>query len=97
MYSEKLRKKIGGTCLRSQKLSGALVESTKAKATYVSTKEKKVSTLRGPAQLSDLQGGTLCPHLSPYKWRRRQDADTPMVKFEKYSPRYTLEITPLRY
>ena len=46
---------IGGTCLRSQKPSGALAESNKD----TSTKAKEVSTLRGPAQLADLQG-TLC-------------------------------------
>ena len=28
---------------------------------YVSTKEKKVSTLRGPAQLADLQGALCVP------------------------------------
>ena len=46
---------LGGTFLRSQKPSGVLVESNKA----TTTKAKNVSTLRGPAQLADLQG-VLC-------------------------------------
>ena len=33
----------------------------------------KVSTLRGPAQLADLQGALGVPHLSFNMWRRRQD------------------------
>ena len=45
-------KLIGGTCLRSLKPSGVLVESNKD----TTTKAKKVSTLRGSAQLADPQG-----------------------------------------
>ena len=45
---------MGGTCLRSQKPSGARVESNEA--TSLRRLRKKVSTLQGPAQLADLQG-----------------------------------------
>ena len=46
-------------CLRSQNASGPLVESNKA--TYVVTKAKTVSALRGPVQLADLQGALCVP------------------------------------
>ena len=47
---------------RSQKPSGALVESSKA----TNTKTEKVSTLRGPAQLADLQRVLCVSALYPY-------------------------------
>ena len=34
-----------------------------------------MSTLRGPAQLADLQGALYVPTLEPYKWHRRQDTN----------------------
>ena len=52
-----VRKYIGGTCLRSQKPSGALVESNKA----TTAKTQKVNAIRGPAQLADLQGALCVP------------------------------------
>ena len=61
LYSGKLgNRSEARTCLRSQKLSGALVGSNK-KATYHYTKAKKVSTLQGPAQLANLQGALCVP------------------------------------
>ena len=42
-------------------ISEAIRGSGGIEYSYVSTKEKKVSTLRGPAQLADLQGALCVP------------------------------------
>ena len=44
-------------------ISEAILGSGGNEKSYISTKETKVSTLRGPAQLADLLGALCVPHL----------------------------------
>ena len=50
------------------RVSEAILGSGGVEKSYVSAKAKKVSTLRGPAQLADLQGTICVPAQYSYKY-----------------------------